>query len=313
MINFKNLIISTVLLSGYLLAVDTNILDLNQYLMSAVEIGNLQDVQSAVKSGADVNFKDKYGLSVLDRAILSYPVIEKDNENLKLKYPATIEQIENYKKIIEFLLASKAEVNRPGFTPLMLAASCPYTIYAMLASTVKPSNFENLKTNNAVPADFSWLITLLLKYNAHVDATLDDDNNDADNDEDSYESVEQTEENSVNSGINIDDTSGFTALMFACLCGNAANAEVLLAAGADMHKATSAGYTPMVVAVLNGHIEIVKLLLTKICCAVEAQEAIETVVKMSRELDFERSVKSCSYLDNCNVQRCLKLLEEYCA
>eukprot|EP00743_Colponemidia_sp_Colp-15_P007940 GILK01008600.1.p1 GENE.GILK01008600.1~~GILK01008600.1.p1 ORF type:complete len:636 (-),score=104.41 GILK01008600.1:115-2022(-) len=57
--------------------------------------------------------------------------------------------------------------------------------------------------------------------------------------------------------------TGLSAVAVACSTGNLPLVEVLLQHGADLNVPNKAGWTPLMLAVFNGHLDIVKLLLTQ--------------------------------------------------
>lgn len=63
------------------------------------------------------------------------------------------------------------------------------------------------------------------------------------------------------------DASGASALFVACEAGQAAAVAVLLEAGADAMVSNTAGETPLYIAALRGHLQVVELLLGHLSAA----------------------------------------------
>jgi ankyrin repeat protein len=61
--------------------------------------------------------------------------------------------------------------------------------------------------------------------------------------------------------VNATDSTGRTSLTLAAVRGNVEIAQMLLEAGADLESKTDDGYTALEFAVINGHVEIVQLLI----------------------------------------------------
>lgn len=237
------LVIMLILPSGFILAAEGN-------LAEAAKAGNIDSVQTLIKSGADVNQTSGDGTTALAHAAHrnDLPMVE-----LLLKAGADVDLSNDFgatalylaaasadEMLIEKLLMAGANPNTgllSGETPLMAATSRGKldTVKLLLDHDADPNATES----NAGQTGLMWavadkrpeLVKLLVESEADV---------------------------------HIGSKSGFTPLMFAAQQGDIESAQILLGAGANVNELMpKTGLTPLLVASASGFTELTALLLER--------------------------------------------------
>lgn len=216
--------------------------NLNDALLGACQSGNLAVVKELIGRGADVNYRDSTGGSVLRQAVGRATISDPEAHNL----------VTGSLKIVKYLLANGADPNlqdRDGNTCLYVAAfdKKPQLVRLLITHGADP-NLANQggdtplmaagrpicgfvqanRTRDKIFADVAVVIEALLGAGAEVDAT---------------------------------DQGGFTPLVWAAFTGYASAVEVLINRGADVNHQTRGGETALFYAAQQDDTVSLKLLL----------------------------------------------------
>ena len=212
---------TTVVLQCFADNIDENQIIKNQALIKAVSGGNLNRVKSAIRTGADINFKDDNGYFPLLSAVMK----------------------NNY-EITKFLIDSGANLNITSGKHS--GKSGVYDYGTALIFAVKDENYEIIKLLIDSGADLNIqnedgktaLMMVAESGNEKITKLLIDKGAD----------------------INIESLDKMTALSYAARYGKNKTAKQLIAKGADVNHVHYYDKTPLIEAADNGYYETVKLL-----------------------------------------------------
>jgi uncharacterized protein len=219
-------------------------------LQQAVLSGIFQDVERAIRNGADVNAQDSDGRTALLNAALGYPRL----------------------KVIDALLKAGADVNAKdisGITALIWAvhpvgASNPDVVSLLLKAGADVNAKDGTGTTalmealRHVEASNLEVVSLLLKAGADVNAK---DNTGA------TALMEASSPDVVSlllkagADVKAKDNGGYTALMYALYHQNTRVTDALLKAGADVNAKGNDGVTALMAAALANQPEVINALI----------------------------------------------------
>ena len=214
-------------------------------LIDACYYGDTETVKKLLAAGANVNAKNKDGVTALsfasDRGHLDIvKILLGNNADVNARSnigstPLMNAAFMGHVQIVELLIANGADENArscDGTTALMNAAAHGHEkiVEILLAGGVDVDACEICGLTalwNAVTADRSDIVATLIKYGADINVKADD---------------------------------GTTVLMNAAFIGNVDIVKMLLSAGADVNVKSHNGFTALIIAKRKGHADIVKLL-----------------------------------------------------
>lgn len=278
----KKLVLLTILVLMNLLAFAGP----NEDLLSGAESGDLDKVKASIKNGADVNSKDKKGITPImwaasncDMEMLKLLTFYKVNINEKSgeNYTALIEASKRRRcnETVLFLLKHGAEVNAKTsdeWTALMLASTRGnIEIVEMLIKYKANMNMKNKEGNNALmladKAGKRKIVEILknagVEKGSYQNKKFENEN-----------LLEETKNNNIDGvkkalkfGAEIDTIARFapdyTALMIASEKGFIDIVEILVENKANVNAANFNGWTSLMLASSAGHFKIVELLIKK--------------------------------------------------
>ena len=227
---------------------------LNDQLLKAAVVGNSEQVKKLIARGADVNYKDEEGRTVLMYAVLA---------------PFAHYDIEETKQIIKMLITAQADINdsdKEGNTALMAVVSefsysdgaddDRVSLIDILVSAGANVNAVNKKGKNALMSigldgwiDYSKIATKLLSMGADINAKDHQGRTvlmDFVNKIDEKESSLPDNDDYPRECPSIDQIKSFL--------------KTLISNGADINAKENTGKTALKIAKEKGNIEIVKLL-----------------------------------------------------
>jgi len=238
----------------------------NTSLFTAIENGNILDVQTLLDRGANVNIQHKDGYT-----------------------PLIVAAANGHELIVKMLLDNGADVNlqdnKYGNTPLIVAADYGHeSIVKMLLDKDATVDLQDKKGNTPLIAaavyGFISIVKMLLDKGANMNLQNEDGNTPlifaADN---KHESIVKMLQSSSASAPPMNNSSGYyhppsappmnnssnitASLSNAVRKGNESNVRTLLDKGANINKQNRSGWTPLITAVFNKVNSIVEILLTK--------------------------------------------------
>jgi ankyrin repeat protein len=228
-----------------------------------------------IKKGADVNLHSDEGNDALRLALGNrvreiVPLLLASGAKLDIFTAAGVGDLELVKRLVHqnpsLLQAREGPPNRPGFTPLHMAAYCGQTrvVEFLLANGVKVDCLDGEGRTPlavAVPSGGYEVVKLLLSHGAKVNAEL-------------YHSTplmnaassgdRRLTELLIAKGANVDEGGGNNnPLSLAAKYGHGEIAVLLLDKGASINPTNVSEWTPLLMASAAGHAEIVELLLKR--------------------------------------------------
>ncbi len=253
-------------------------------LMLAAAYGQKGIVELLLKEGADINATDARGytplmLAAANRHIEVVKSLLKKNKNLEAKNTdgktaLILAAANGYTETVRLLLKEGANINttdKDCCTPLIRAAANGHIEVARLLINKTQENLENKNNRGrtalmlAAANNHKNIVVLLLNQGADINTT--------DNkgwtplmvaaDTGHIAIVKLLLLNRTEEDLESKNIYGSTALIIAASKGHKDVVELLLQNGADINTTNKDLYTPLILAAANGHIEVVRLLLSK--------------------------------------------------
>ena len=230
--------------------------------MELCEKGSLQQINNAIRNGANVNATDQYGLTPLMRAAW-------DNTNpeiikILLKNGANVNASDNNDSFLGMLTTNQ--------TPLMIAASHnsnPDVLRVLIENGAKVNVFNNhgeTPLHSAASRSLNpEILQVLIKNGADVNASGDSGYTPlirATEINSNPEILRVLIENGAN--VNVANMHGTTPLMNAARrCSDSETIRFLIENGANVNAVDNSGRTPLMSAAMNENLDVLKLLIDK--------------------------------------------------
>ena len=233
-------------------------------LSLAIQFDDVVKVREILKCGkCTVNYTDRFGLTPLHRACQG-------------GYLADVVRM-----LVSEFKADMTILTPSGFTPLMLAAKHAYyghdnKVHALLSDSQCLVDAKGQGGYTALHVSCKYghvdIVRTLVKHKANVNARTDRGDTPltlaASNGHDNVVHALLSDSQCL---INAEGRNGYTALHYSCRYGHVDRVRTLVKHKADVSARTDSGYTPLMLAAINKHDNVVHVLLSDSQCLVDAK------------------------------------------